>query len=166
MDHTHRRLIFLFAFLLFGILLAVVLSWTFVSSVNLSAKKTPILQASVLPKPTQQTSLPAQPRGTLTGNVTIGPNCPVERIGHPCTPSPQAYTRYVLLLYTQDKSTVVKTIVPDQRGEFTVGIDPGTYILDSANQGIGFHSKNLPQTIVIMPNQIESVSIAFDTGIR
>ncbi len=30
--------------------------------------------------------------GTLSGHVTIGPNCPVERVGVPCTPAPEAYT--------------------------------------------------------------------------
>jgi hypothetical protein len=102
--------------------------------------------------------------GTLTGNVSIGPLCPVE----PCT-VPQdrlvaAYAARPITLSTP-AGTVVTTVTADPETGYTVALKPGTYVVDIPHQGIG-GSPELPATMTIRSGETVRLDISIDTGIR
>ncbi len=76
------------------------------------------------------------PAGTLTGNVSIGPLCPVE----PCSVSHErlvaAYAARPIIISTTG-GTVVTTVIADPETGYSVDLKPGTYVIDIQHQGIG-----------------------------
>ncbi len=103
--------------------------------------------------------------GTLTGKVTIGPNCPVERVDKPCPTPPEAYAaREFLVLDKSNKQ--VASFHADANGHFTLSLPAGTYTITSAKTGMGYMSGDLPQTITIQSGQTGTLNIDIDTGIR
>ncbi len=102
--------------------------------------------------------------GTLAGQVTIGPNCPVERIDNPCLPSPEAYTSREFSV-TQNGKTL-GTFHANASGTYSVSLAPGTYVITSAKTGIGYMSKDLPATVIIKSGETATLNIDVDTGIR
>jgi hypothetical protein len=110
------------------------------------------------------TSLPKE-TGTLQGSMTIGPICPVERIDHSCTPTPEMYAARKVFIYNSDQTKTITTLIPDAEGHFSTTLPVGDYIVDTEHQAIGF-SRGTPQNIRIIANQITAVTIDIDTGIR
>jgi hypothetical protein len=113
-------------------------------------------------------SAPAD-NGTLSGNVTVGPLTPVERIGvSPTPPPPEVFTSRHLIVYEADGTTKVAD-VPIQaaglHGVYSISLPPGTYVLDMPRTGIG-HASPLPITVTIESGKTATVDINIDTGIR
>ncbi|GEM_PF-4383657 len=104
--------------------------------------------------------------GILRGQVTIGPNCPVERVGVPCPPPPEAYASREFDIMTKDKGQTVTTFHADMSGNYIISLAPGTYIITPAKTGIGYMSKDLPATITIKAGGVVTLNIDIDTGIR
>jgi len=104
--------------------------------------------------------------GILRGQVTIGPNCPVERIDNPCVTPPEAYASREFLVTTNDTKKTVTTFYADMSGNYIVSLAPGSYVITSAKTGIGFMSKDLPHAITIQAGQTTTLNIDVDTGIR
>ena len=102
--------------------------------------------------------------GTLTGNVSIGPLCPVE----PCTVSHDrlvaAYAARPITISTP-AGTVVATVTADPETGYAVVLKPGTYVIDIQHQGIG-GSKELPATVTLHDGETARLDISIDTGIR
>lgn len=102
--------------------------------------------------------------GTLTGNVSIGPLCPVE----PCTISHDrlvaAYAARPITISTPAGSAVA-TVTADPETGYSVTLEPGTYVVDIPNQGIG-GSPELPATVIIGDGKTVRLDISIDTGIR
>jgi hypothetical protein len=102
--------------------------------------------------------------GTLTGNVSIGPLCPVE----PCTISHDrlvaAYAARPITISTPS-GTVIATVTADPDTGYTVALKPGTYVVDIQHQGIG-GSRELPATVTIPDGGTVRLNISIDTGIR
>jgi hypothetical protein len=102
--------------------------------------------------------------GTLAGNVSIGPLCPVE----PCTVSHDrlvaAYAARPITISTPSGS-VVTTVTADPETGYTVDLKPGTYVVDIPHQGIG-GSGELPATVIIRSGGTVRLDISIDTGIR
>lgn len=103
--------------------------------------------------------------GILMGKVSIGPNCPVEREGMPCTPSPEAYTSREFIVFNSNQKEVTR-FHADASGSYSISLLPGTYTVVLAKTGIGFMSKDLPATVVIKAGQSATLNIDIDTGIR
>ncbi len=103
--------------------------------------------------------------GFLQGKVTIGPICPVERVGVPCNPTPEMYTAHPIFVYNKNKSAVVKTITGDANGNYKIGLPAGEYIVDANRAGIG-GARNLPQAVHIESGKTIQLNIDIDTGIR
>lgn len=103
-------------------------------------------------------------KGTLSGQVTIGPNCPVERVGVPCPPPPEAYALREFSVTQNGK--VIATFHADMTGNYLISLAPGTYIVTSAKTGIGYMSKDLPATVTIKMGIPATLNIDVDTGIR
>ena len=107
--------------------------------------------------------------GTLTGNVTVGPLTPVERVGvTPPVPDPAVFTSRKLLLYEADGRTLVETIGIQPAGYYgiySVTLKPGVYVLDYPRQGVG-GAKGLPATVTIEAGKTTRLDVDIDTGIR
>jgi len=107
--------------------------------------------------------------GTLSGNVTVGPLSPVERIGvSPTPPPPEVFTSHSLIVYAADGATKVADVpirAAGLYGTYNVSLRPGTYVLDMAHTGIG-HASPLPKTITIRDGVATIVDVDIDTGIR
>jgi hypothetical protein len=102
--------------------------------------------------------------GTLTGNVSIGPLCPVE----PCTvPHDRLIAAYAArpITISTPTGTVVTTVIADPETGYTVFLKPGTYVVDIQHQGIG-GSPDLPKTMTIRNGETVRFDISIDTGIR
>jgi hypothetical protein len=102
--------------------------------------------------------------GTLTGNVSIGPLCPVE----PCTvPHDRLVAAYVArpITISTPAGTVVTTVTADPETGYKVVLKPGKYVVDIQHQGIG-GSRELPTTVTIRSGETVRLDISIDTGIR
>jgi len=108
---------------------------------------------------------PAAPKGTLQGQVTIGPICPVERPDQPCTPTPETYAARKVLVLSADGATRIATVSLNQTGYYRVDLDPGTYVVDINRGGID-RSPDVPRTITLATGETVTLDIDIDTGIR
>lgn len=102
--------------------------------------------------------------GTLAGQVTIGPICPVERQDQPCPPSPELFLQQKILVYDADRTRLVAEIVPGTDGSYQKGLPPGTYSVVVKHTGI--RGENPPETVRIASGQTAILDISIDTGIR
>jgi hypothetical protein len=102
--------------------------------------------------------------GTLTGNVSIGPLCPVD----PCTvPHDRLVAAYAArpITISTPAGSVVATVTADPETGYTVALRPGTYVIDIPLQGIG-GNRGLPETVTIREGETVRLDISIDTGIR
>jgi hypothetical protein len=107
---------------------------------------------------------PANRTGTLTGNLTIGPLCPVE----PCTIShDQLVAAYAArpIIITTEGGAFIGSVMGDPDSGYSVRLTPGTYVVDIQHQGVG-GSGDLPKTITIRTGETVRLDISIDTGIR
>jgi hypothetical protein len=104
------------------------------------------------------------PTGTLTGNVSIGPLCPVEPWSVPYDRLVAAYAARPITISTTAGS-VVTTVIADPETGYAVALKPGTYVIDIPHQGIG-GSRELPATVTIRSGEMVRLDISIDTGIR
>jgi hypothetical protein len=102
--------------------------------------------------------------GTLTGNISIGPLCPVE----PCTISHDnlvaAYAARPITISTP-AGAVVAMVTADPETGYVVSLKPGAYVVDIQHQGVG-GSRELPKTVTIRSGETVRLDISIDTGIR
>jgi hypothetical protein len=111
---------------------------------------------------------PAEPvePAVLQGTVTVGPLSPVVRSDETPQPvNPEVYTSRSLNIYREDAETLVKNVPLQGDGTYQVELEPGTYVVALAPNGIDF-SKDLPQTISLKPGETVVLDIDIDTGIR
>ena len=102
--------------------------------------------------------------GTLTGNVSIGPLCPVE----PCTvPHDRLVAAYAArpITISTPAGTVVATVTADPETGYSVALRPGTYVIDIQHLGFG-GSRELPATVTLHGGETVRLDISIDTGIR
>jgi hypothetical protein len=107
--------------------------------------------------------------GILSGNVTVGPLTPVERIGvSPTPPPPEVFTSRHLIVYEADGTTKVADVpirAAGLHGMYSVSLPPGTYVLDAPHAGVG-HASPLPLAVTIESGKTTTVDVDIDTGIR
>lgn len=101
--------------------------------------------------------------GYASGKVSVGPFCPVERVGQPCTVPAQAYTSRSVIVYEADQVTVKEKVALDTEGKYTIPLGPGTYFLQIQPAGIGPGEK---KNVVIVSFKTTIVDFDIDTGIR
>jgi hypothetical protein len=109
-------------------------------------------------------------QGLLEGTVTIGPLVPVSREGVPDpTPIPEVFTSREVVVYAADGQTeIVRVPVRpggDYFGIYSLFLPAGTYIVDINHLGID-HAAGLPATVEIIADQVTTLDIDIDTGIR
>jgi hypothetical protein len=105
------------------------------------------------------------PRGTLSGTVTIGPNCPVETPTNPCPPPPGAYAARKVLVETADASKVLYTVDIDEHGFYRIDLIVGAYTVDLQKAGID-RSGDVPAKVTITRGVATVLNINIDTGLR
>ena len=103
--------------------------------------------------------------GRLSGNVTIGPNCPVEQSNNPCPTPPGAYATRKVQVYDATQSRLLHNVDIDQQGTYLINLAPGDYVVDLKPNGID-KSPDVPAKITIRANLVTKVDIRIDTGIR
>ena len=103
--------------------------------------------------------------GHLTGKLTIGPICPLERPDLPCTPGPEVYAAHKIIIYDAHRTHVIKEIVAGADGNYQTDLTAGDYIVDVERSGIG-SGTGVPQSIHISDGQTVKIDIDVDTGIR
>jgi len=108
-------------------------------------------------------SISAPPDTGVTGQVLVGPMCPVMIQGQPCPDQPTQATVQVFDA-SGNKVTEFQT---DDQGRFTVNLAPGQYTLRPQRgdgQGMGNFGKDEPVTVV--QGQFATVTLSIDSGIR
>jgi len=100
-------------------------------------------------------------QGTISGEVIIGPLCPVE----PCkNPDPDIYISRQLILQPGFGNTIHVPLNPD--GSFQATVNAGTYTMNLIDCTFLGCKRSLPITVTIIPNKITTIDINIDTGIR
>jgi hypothetical protein len=104
--------------------------------------------------------------GTLRGQVTVGPICPVESIPPrpECMPTPEMYASRQFLV--KKNGQTVTSFYADMSGNYSISLMSGTYTVVSTKTGIGYMSKDLPGTVTIQAGKTATLNISVDTGIR
>jgi hypothetical protein len=97
------------------------------------------------------------PKGTVHGQVLLGPTCPVERI------PPKPYKTMIKILRTATGASY-KKVVTDASGRFTISLAPGTYILRA--KGASIYPRCTDLKIIVIAKKSQIVKIDCDTGIR
>jgi len=99
--------------------------------------------------------------GTISGQVSIGPLCPVE----PCpgTP-PNPYTSRQIILKPKFSSAIYVNL--ESNGSFRADIPIGTYTVSLSDCDFLGCQYNPPQTVSIRSGEISEINIDIDTGIR
>lgn len=105
------------------------------------------------------------PHGTLSGAVTIGPNCPVETTAGPCPPPPGAYALRKVLVESADASKVLFTVDIDEHGFYRIDLVPGAYTIDLKKSGID-RSADVPAKVTITQGVATVLNVNIDTGLR
>ena len=108
---------------------------------------------------------PTAANATLTGNVSIGPLCPVE----PCPLSrDQLVAAYAArpISIARPGGPVIVSVIADPDTGYAVSLRPGTYtVVDIRHGGIG-GSRDLPKTVTLRSGETVWLNISIDTGIR
>ncbi|MES2315574.1 MAG: carboxypeptidase-like regulatory domain-containing protein [Patescibacteria group bacterium] len=102
--------------------------------------------------------------GTLKGHVDIGPVCPVEQIGHPCTPSPETNMARQVGVFTQS-GVLVSSQHLDANGNYQFTLAPGTYTIKASGMMVDELSEN-KGTVTVKSGQTTTLNFNIDTGIR
>ncbi len=103
------------------------------------------------------------PDGAILGRVEIGPFCPVEKEGVPCSPPTEAYTSRIARLYDRTGTHVIEWRNIHDDGTFEFTPPPGEYYVDVYPGGMGDVEK---QWVHVVSDEGTGVVIVIDTGIR
>ena len=95
----------------------------------------------------------------VTGRVLLGPTCPVERAGHPCTRGYEAR----VAVFTANGRHFVRSFSSTASGRFRVRLAPGRYRLQSSG---GALPTLRPVLIAVHARRFTTITLTFDTGIR
>jgi hypothetical protein len=108
----------------------------------------------------------AGPHGTLTGLVTIGPNCTNEQPSNPCPTPPTAYLARKIAVFDSPKTRQLHTVDIDTQGRYFIRLAPASYVVELQTTSALDRTSDLPRTVTIRANVITTVDVKVDTGIR
>jgi hypothetical protein len=97
----------------------------------------------------------------IRGVVLAGPQCPVESAERPCPPRPLPAVR----VEVRSGGELVADATTDDRGAFSVIVDPGTYDVQAAPGQEGYMGSK-PVRVVVARGAFTRVDVPVDTGIR
>ena len=106
------------------------------------------------------------PTGTLAGQISIGPFCPVEIEGQPCPPPPGIFESITVLVYAGNGRRFVADMRPDTTCHFEFQLPSGSYRV-ALEHSIGIPGGPSPvQTARVEAGATTSLAFEIDTGIR
>ncbi len=108
------------------------------------------------------------PAGTLVGEISVGPFCPVEVEGQPCPPPAGTYESIVVLVYARlpDGERRIAEIRPDADGRFELLLQPGSYRV-ALDHSLGIPGTPSPdERLRVEAGRTTTVTFDIDTGIR
>ncbi|HJU86264.1 MAG TPA: hypothetical protein VJ788_02720 [Gemmatimonadota bacterium] len=108
------------------------------------------------------------PAGSLVGEISVGPFCPVEVEGQECPPPPDTYRSILVLVYARLPAgeRLIAEVRPDDGGRFELPLQPGSYRVRLD------HSLGIPGTpraderFRIDAGRTTALTFDIDTGIR
>ena len=108
------------------------------------------------------------PTGTLAGQISVGPFCPVEVEGQPCPPPPGTYESILVLVYARlaGGERIVAEVRPDDAGHFEIQLPSGSYRV-ALEHSIGIPGgPRAVQEARVEPGATTALAFDIDTGIR
>jgi hypothetical protein len=117
-------------------------------------------------RPINKQNIPGAPVGFLEGKFNIGPNCPVERNDTSCQTPAAVYKSKTLLVYDDKHQNIIREIIPEDNGTYSVSLPTGKYILEIARNSFFDVSSEFPKMISIEKGKSTFVNVTLDTGIR
>jgi hypothetical protein len=112
-------------------------------------------------------------KGTLKGNVHVGPLCPHEPCNLSAKQMAEVYARYNIYVFDTKRTKLLNTIALKADGSYKISLNPGNYVIDIINDldpsmkpQIGMRSPDLPKEIKISSGKTVKLDINIDTGIR
>jgi len=105
-------------------------------------------------------------KGIIHGRVTVGPIRPVQRNDAPPEDASKWYKGKSILIFSEDKKTLLAAVPLDENGNFRFSLEPGSYIIDMKLQSIERISTSLPKELEIKAGETLGININVDTGIR
>jgi hypothetical protein len=101
----------------------------------------------------------------VTGQVHLGPQCPVENPGKQCEDKPAANVAVTVAMRMPTSSgpsgAVVARATTDARGTYRIAVAPGAYVV-TADAGMSC----APTDARVREHAYSTVDISCDTGIR
>lgn len=104
-----------------------------------------------------------EPKGTVHGQVLLGPTCPVERIPPDPACAPKPYRTTINVLRAPSIASY-KKVTTDNLGRFTISLAPGVYILRA--RGASIYPRCIDLKIKVVAKKSQIAEINCDTGIR
>lgn len=106
--------------------------------------------------------------GILEGKISIGPICPVETDPPDpgCLPTSETYKAYPVAVWTADGRRKIIQINPALDGSYKTDLEPGKYLIKLETNSGNIGSTNLPVKVIIISDNITTLNIDIDTGIR
>ena len=101
----------------------------------------------------------------LLGQVLIGPTCPVVRLDQPdqCQDRPYAAT---LSIRSVDGSQEIAQTTTDDQGQFSVELDPDTYLVVPLTPAGSILPRGIPQTVTLALGEPTNIVVRYDSGMR
>ena len=104
------------------------------------------------------------PPGTgIHGTVTLGPTCPVEKVGEPPCVTPYAAT---LVITSAEDDSVVARVSSGPDGAFSVDVPPGDYVIIPAARQQSVADSATPVDVTVEAGAYTEIEVSYDTGIR
>lgn len=102
--------------------------------------------------------------GRISGVLSIGPICPVEREGVPCPVPAEAYRARPIVVYDTNGNEVTRVTASTVDGTFMIEVSAGTY--DIGVESASAIERTPKQRVTIGSDQDISIRFDVDTGIR
>ena len=107
------------------------------------------------------------PSGILTGRVSIGPICPVEREGEPCPVPPDLYAGVEVVVESLATGRLVAREALDAQGRYRMELPAGSYRVELEHRlGIDRGASERPRIARVEPSETTVLDFEIDTGIR
>src|SRR5688500_801537 len=108
------------------------------------------------------------PAGTVVGEISVGPFCPVEVEGQECPPPPGTYQSILVLVYARlpGGERLVAQIRPNDSGRFELPLQPGSYRI-ALDHSLGIPGSPSPdERFRVEAGRTTALTFDIDTGIR
>jgi hypothetical protein len=101
--------------------------------------------------------------GTLSGSVSIGPNCPGAQN---CAAPPEAFAARKIVVFDAGRTKLLHTLDLTSQGRYLIKLAPGTYVVDFTTSFAADRTSDLPKSVTISRAAVTTVDITIDTGLR